>query len=178
MLLFEMIVVLGIAVLNEKVVKLGAKAIIAVWGFCQDLKEKKKDPHFDSTLIENEENSLLHSKWIVTIRKLISILIYGFCIVQLVEISNQNVWVDMVSQLVKNTSIWNELSALRFLNLELIVVLITAILMNFIIILLYQIKREYLLFKPISKLIIFLIYIAVAVLLLATNIQQFCWMFL
>ncbi|MEG0165407.1 hypothetical protein [Anaerorhabdus sp.] len=178
MLVFEMIVVLGVAVLNEKVVKLGAKAVITIWGFYQYLKDKKNNLHFDSRLFENEENRLLHSKWIVTIRKLVSILIYGFCIVQLIEISNRSVWIDMASQVTINSIIRNELESLRLLNLELIVGLITAVLMNLIIIFLYQIKREEFLDKPVSWIIFLVLYITVAIFLLATNIQQFCWMFL
>lgn len=177
MLLFEMITVFGIAILNEKVVRLVTRALVAVWGFYQYLKENKNNPLFDSRLIENEENRLVHSKWSITIRKLITILIYNLCIIKLIEISNRSVWTDMVNQVTKNSSIWNELGALRLLNLELIIAMITAILINFITIFLYQIKRDDLLMNSVSKSIFFIIYIVVAIILLAVNVPQFCWMF-
>lgn len=57
------------------------------------------------------------------------------------------------------------------------VAMIISILINFITILFYLIKRENLLVEPVSKSILFIIYIVVAIILLAVNVPQFCWMF-
>lgn len=90
-----------------------------------------------------DEKQLKYTKMGILLKYIVSIFLGIIILGILLESINQPLWIEMITQVQVETSIWYELLVLRAFNMLLIVGLTGKILLMLFVVILYQVKKEW-----------------------------------